>query len=68
MAAGCTFADELDPSLLQQLTDEMLVGRVDQLTMGIRWVAGLAKEWSPGKTLWLYKPFIQGHVTTCDLG
>jgi hypothetical protein len=66
---------ELDPNLLQQLADEMLVGRVDQLTMRIKWVDGFAKKWSPRGTLWLYKPApyeyhpdpapdpIYGHVT-----
>jgi hypothetical protein len=54
---------ELDPNLLQQLADEILVGRVDQLTMGIKWVDGLAKKGSPGGTLWLSEPSIHGHVT-----
>jgi acyl carrier protein len=58
---------ERDPSLLQQLADEVLAGRVDQVTMRIKWVDGLAKKGSPGKTLWL-QPYpasdpIHGHVT-----
>jgi hypothetical protein len=65
---------KLDPSLLQQLADEMLAGRLEQLTIGIEWVDGLTDRWIP-YTLWLYKPApdkshsdpgpdpVHGHVT-----
>jgi hypothetical protein len=42
---------KLDPSLLRQLADELLAGRVDHLTIGIKWVDGPHREMGPAQSV-----------------